>query len=111
MADREKDPQRAALVHMVNVLGAPRPCPCNKCDGCEYERDEAIRTGLEALGYLEQEFIEEGREELPGGGIYHKGHWRIEPDPLEAWENFMRGELGVELREGWKEKREPREPK
>lgn len=103
------DTYRDGLVQMLNVLGAPRPCPGPHCEGCAYEREEAILTGLTALGYIKRnEFIETGRTEgtnTAGGPMVQvEGHWEIEPEPLDAWEGFMRMEFGVELPAGWKDK-------
>jgi hypothetical protein len=90
---------REALVQIVNILGAPRSCPCNKCEGCKYEREEAIREGLIALGYLE----EVQYDLADAGPPTHFVAREPVPDALDAWERFMKAEFNVELKEGWRE--------
>src|SRR4051812_11614288 len=94
---------RQTVVDMLNVLGAPRECTESCCDGCEFERMEATLQGLEALGYLRTWFEKTGEHKNPAGGTCIEAVQHMDPeDPLDAWEAFMRGELGITLADGWK---------
>lgn len=99
---------REAIVNMVNILGAPRPCPSSEkhCEGCEYEHIEACCEGLRALGYLAENTykLEKVTKNAAGGDCHHYVFDGPQPDPLEAWERFMKAELNVELSPDWREK-------
>jgi len=53
---REKAALKKALENIVNALGPALTGGCkeNKCEGCKYEMDEALRIAKDALGAAER---------------------------------------------------------
>jgi hypothetical protein len=91
---------RSTLVNIVNMLGAPRPCPVVRCEGCEYERQEAVCEGLIVLGYLEppKYKLSHTSKNAAGGDCRHFEFDGPQPDPMDAWERFMKAEFDVEIK-------------
>lgn len=94
---------RSAIVDMVNMLGAPVKVSCHTCEGCEYERIEAVTEGLVILGYMEPvewEFVGETQNHV-GGVVQNYKTKKPLPDPIKGWEKFMKAEFNIDLKPGW----------
>jgi len=82
---------------MVNMLGSPARVTCHEvCKGCEYERQEAVCEGLIVLGYLDPPKYRLVKVDIPGA-CRHFEYDGPQPDPVDAWRRFMKGEFGVEV--------------
>jgi hypothetical protein len=90
---------KQALINVVNLLGPPRKTTCHSCEGCEFERQEAVCEGLIALGYLDPPTyrMTHTSTNARGGECQHFEFDGPQPDRMDAYRRFMKEQFDVEL--------------
>lgn len=81
---RRKDRNKQAFKEIISVLGPyPWSCPCSKCEGCDFEINEALMTAINAYTGLPWSRWDETSpmKKVPNTGEGIMGKWEQVSEP------------------------------